>query len=92
MFIKKVTNNKYNKIYITYRLVKSKRMNGKPRHINILELGTLPNIPVERHKELAHKIEDFINGENLFFKETENEQSVVPTTTLKTTYACFSIS
>ncbi len=73
MFIKTVTNTKYNKIYVTYRLVKSKRVNGKPRHINILELGTLPNIPVERHKELANKIEDFINGENLFFKEPENE-------------------
>ncbi|MCP3925319.1 MAG: IS1634 family transposase [Desulfobacterales bacterium] len=73
MFIKKVTNKKGNKTYLTYRLVKSKRIKGKSRHINILELGSLSNIPLEKHKELGNKIEDFINGESLFFKEPDNE-------------------
>lgn len=73
MFIKKVTNRKGRAIYISYRLVKSKRVEGKPRHINILELGSLPNIPIEKHKELADRIKNFINGEVLLFNQTDNE-------------------
>ncbi len=73
MFIKKVTNKKANTTYLTYRLVRSKRINGKSRHINILELGSLSNIPLNKHKELAKKIEKFINGASLFFKEPDNE-------------------
>jgi len=73
MFIKKVTNKKGNKTYLTYRLVKSKRLNGKSHHVSILELGSLPNIPLEKHKELGKKIENFINGGSLFFKEPDNE-------------------
>ena len=73
MFIKKVTNKKGGKTYLTYRLVISKRIGGISRHISILELGSLPNIPVGKHKELAKKIESFINGGNLFFKEPDNE-------------------
>ena len=72
MFIKKVTNKKPKATYLTYRLVKSKRIKGTPRHINILELGSLPNIPLDRHKELANKIESFINGGGLFFGEPDN--------------------
>ena len=73
MFIKKVSNKKGKKTYLTYRLVKSKRINGTPRHINVLELGSLAAVPQERHKELGNKIEEFINGGNLFFKEPDNE-------------------
>ncbi len=73
MFIKKVTNKKGKTTYLTYRLVKSKRINGKSRHINILELGSLSDIALSKHKELANKIECFINGNSLFYKEPDNE-------------------
>jgi len=73
VFIKKVTNKKGGATYITYRLVKSKRIDGKPRHINILELGSLSSIPLEKHKELADLIENFITGEVLLFNHPDNE-------------------
>lgn len=73
VFIKKVTNKKGGATYITYRLVKSKRIDGKPRHINILELGSLSSIPLEKHKELADLIENFITGEILLFNHPDNE-------------------
>jgi transposase len=56
MFIKKVTNRKAGKTYITFRLVKSKRVDGVPRHITILELGSLANLATEKHKALANRI------------------------------------
>jgi transposase len=52
MFIKKVTNRKAGKTYITYRLVKSKRVDGVPKHITVLELGSLVNLATEKHKAL----------------------------------------
>jgi hypothetical protein len=54
MFIKKVTNRKNGAIYLTYRLVKSMRVNGIPKHVNILELGSLADIPEQKHKALAN--------------------------------------
>lgn len=57
MFIKKVTNRKSGKTYITYRLVKSKRIDDTPRHVSVLELGSLAAFPVEKHKALAYRIE-----------------------------------
>ena len=57
MFIKKVTNRKSGKTYITYRLVKSKRVGGVPRHVSVLELGSLPAFPVKKHKDLADRME-----------------------------------
>ncbi len=73
MFIKKVTNKKGSKTYLTYRLVKSKRIDGKSRHINILELGSLKIIPVEKHKALAKLIESYIKGDALLFEHPDNE-------------------
>lgn len=67
MFIKKVTNNKKGMAYLTYRLVKSQRINGIPKHINILELGSLPEIPLEEHKALADRIEQLIHEDTLMF-------------------------
>lgn len=63
MFIKKVTNRKSGKTYISYRLVKSKRIDGVPRHINILDLGSLADISVEKHKDLANRIEQLISNQ-----------------------------
>lgn len=72
MFIKKVTNKKGDATYLTYRLVKSKRLGGKPVHINLLELGSLKGIAVEQHKELADRIERYINGDVLLFEDSGN--------------------
>ena len=63
MFIKKVTNRKAGKIYITFRLVKSKRVNGVPKHITILELGSLLNIPNNKHKAMVHRLEQLISNQ-----------------------------
>ena len=73
MFIKAISNKKSSGTYITYRLVKSKRVKGIPRHITIMELGSLSNIPKEKHKELANRIEMFINRETLLFEQPDNE-------------------
>ena len=65
MFIKKVTNNKNGIAYLTYRLVKSQRIEGIPKHINILELGSLSEIPLEKHKVLSDRIEQLMHGDTL---------------------------
>ena len=67
MFIKKVTNTKNGITYLTYRLVKSQRIDGIPKHINILELGSLSEIPLDKHKCLADRIERLINNDTLLF-------------------------
>lgn len=72
MFIKKVTNNKNGISYLTYRLVKSQRIDGIPRHINILELGSLSEIPLEKHKALADRIEQLICEDTLLFSNQDN--------------------
>jgi hypothetical protein len=69
MFIKKITKtDKTSKNqYVTFRLVQSFRLAGKPRHRNILDLGTLPDIPPDKHKALANRIEELLcNQTNLF--------------------------
>ncbi|MFZ4548293.1 MAG: IS1634 family transposase [Bacteroidales bacterium] len=71
MFIKKVTNNKKGTVYLTYRLVKSQRVNGNPKHINILEMGSLPEIPFEKHKALADRIEQLMAGDALLFSDQD---------------------
>lgn len=63
MFIKKVTNRKAGKTYITYRLVKSKRVDGVPKHITVLELGSLVNLATEKHKALAARIKQLISNQ-----------------------------
>jgi len=63
MFIKKVTNRKSGKIYISYRLVKSKRVDGTSRHISVLELGSLAGFPVDKHKALADRIEQLSSNQ-----------------------------
>jgi transposase len=71
MFIKKVTNRKQGSMYLTYRLVKSVRLNGKPQHVNILELGSLQELPIESHKALADRIEQLINQDSLLFENPD---------------------
>jgi len=63
MFIKKITNQKEGKTYLSYRLVKSVRIQGVPRHITILELSSLTSIDEKKHQKLAHRIEELINNQ-----------------------------
>lgn len=63
MFIKKVTNRKAGKTYITYRLVKSKRVDGVPKHITVLELGSLVNLATEKHKALSDRIKQLVSNQ-----------------------------
>lgn len=71
MFIKKVTNSKKGVSYVTFRLVKSQRVNGKPQHVNILEMGSLSDIPAEKYKPLADRIEQLIQNESLLFDNND---------------------
>lgn len=73
MFIKEIPNKKKGSTYITYRLVKSYRAGGESRHKNILDLGTLPNLPKSKHKALAKRIEELIKGKKLLFEIKDEE-------------------
>ena len=62
MFIKKITkrNKDTGGMYLTYRLVRSYRLDNKPRHETIIDLGTIPNIELSKHKQLADRIEELL--------------------------------
>ncbi|MDI6704587.1 MAG: IS1634 family transposase [bacterium] len=95
MFIREVThrNRKNNTEYSTYKVVESLRTERGPRQHNILNLGTDFNLPKEKWKDLANRIEEIITGQQSLFdypKEIETlaqryarkiirrESSVVP--------------
>lgn len=62
MFVKKITrrDKATKKQYFTYRLVQSYRLAGKPRHRNIIDMGTLCDITKDEHKNLANRIEELL--------------------------------
>jgi transposase len=69
MFIKKIdkSNPKKGKVYFTYRLCESYRIDGKVRHRSILNLGRLEDVPHEHHKLLCDRVEQLLRGEKLLF-------------------------
>ncbi|MDR2764528.1 MAG: hypothetical protein LBB90_05800, partial [Tannerella sp.] len=69
MFIKKIdkSNPKKGKVYFTYRLCESYRIDNKVRHRSILNLGKLEDVPPEYHKLLCDRIEQKLKGINLLF-------------------------
>jgi hypothetical protein len=69
MFIKKIdkSNPKKGKVYFTYRLCESYRIDNKVRHRSILNLGKLEDVPQEHHKMLCDRIEQKLKGVNLLF-------------------------
>jgi hypothetical protein len=69
MFIKKIdkSNPKKGKVYFTYRLCESYRIDNKVRHRSILNLGKLEDVPPEYHKLLCDRIEQKLKGVNLLF-------------------------
>lgn len=64
MFIKKISkpDRKGNNTYTYYRLVRSYKVGDKNRQQTIHQLGKLENIPKEKHKLLADRIETILLG------------------------------
>ena len=69
MFISKVCkkNKNSDKIYEYFRLMRSYRIGNKTRQEFILNLGTLDELSVEKHKVLADRIEQILNNQIEFF-------------------------
>lgn len=63
MFIKKITkrNKETGAMYLTYRLVRSYKIDKKPRHETIIDMGTLSGIDLSLHKQLADRIEELLH-------------------------------
>jgi transposase len=97
MFIKKITKRNIDTgcMYLTYRLVRSYRLDGKSRHETIINMGTLSGLEQSKHKQLAHRIEELLKNQpsmfdspidntvesyaNYFYKEILKKQSVKDT-------------
>ncbi len=58
MYIRKSKERKSGKLYESYRLVESIRIDGKPRQRTLLNLGSEFSVPGDRHKELCGLIEE----------------------------------
>jgi hypothetical protein len=69
MFIKKIdkSSKKTGKVYFTYRLCESYRIDNKVRHRNLLNLGKLEGISREYHKLLCDRIEQKLKGITMLF-------------------------
>lgn len=81
MFVKQITkkNKGADKQYIYYRLVHTYKIGNKVRHQNILSLGKLENLPRERHKALADRIEELITGiGSSLFSDNDYQNDVEP--------------
>ena len=69
MFIRQTThtNNRSGKKYHTYRLTESVRTQRGPRQRTVLNLGSDFNLPREKWKELANRIEAIVTGQIALF-------------------------
>lgn len=69
MFVRKVNHyNKSNRVeYHTYKLVESVRTERGPRQRTLLNLGTDFNLPKEKWKEFANRVEEIITGQTSLF-------------------------
>jgi len=69
MFISKVykKNKTSDKNYQYFRLMRSYRIGNNTRQEFILNLGTLEQLPLEKHKQLADGIEQILNNETTLF-------------------------
>jgi len=79
MYIKEISkqNKKDGKTYLSHRLVESYRTKNGPRQRIVLQLGTL-DIPSEKWKTLANRIEEIVSGqENLTKPESTIETLAV---------------
>lgn len=64
MYIRKVNkkNSNHDKVYSYYRLVHGYKVGNKVRQQTLLNLGKLEELPVEKHKLLADRIEMLLTG------------------------------
>ena len=86
MFLKRITKpgRKADKIYVYYRLVHSYKIGKNVRQQTILNLGKLENLPKEKHKLLADRIEDLLIGcESVFFEIPEDVEKLAQEFTKK---------
>jgi transposase len=69
MFIRKVfhTDKKNNTVYHTFKLIESVRTERGPRQRMILNLGADFNVPEEKWKDLANRIEQITTGQSPLF-------------------------
>ena len=69
MYIRKVTHvdKKNHREYYTYKLVESVRTEKGPRQRTLLNLGTDFELPEERRKDLANRIESILTGRKPLF-------------------------
>ena len=75
MFIRKVTkkNKTSDKTYDYYRLTHSYRVGNKTRQQVILNLGRLKNLPKDKYKPLADRIEELLTGTESIFLHDDNQ-------------------
>lgn len=84
MFVKQIIkkNKGTDKQYIYYRLVHTYKIGNKVRHQNILSLGKLENLPRERHKALADRIEELVTGiGSSLFSDVDYQNDIEPLAT-----------
>lgn len=60
------------KVYTYYRLIHAYRIGDKRRQINILNLGKLEDLPKDKHKILADRIEEILTGKESLFPNTDD--------------------
>jgi len=78
MYVCKVThhNKKNQREYHTYKLVESVRTERGPRQRNIINLGTDFNLPKEKRKDFANRVEEIITGQTSLFDYPEEIESL----------------
>lgn len=74
MYIRTVhkKNKSSDKVYTYYRLIHAYRIGDKRRQINILNLGKLEDLPKDKHKLLADRIEEILTGKESLFPNTDD--------------------
>ena len=79
MFLKRITKpgRKADKVYVYYRLVHSYKIGTKVRQQTIMNLGKLENLPKEKHKLLADRIENLlISCESVIFEVSKEIEAL----------------
>ena len=78
MFVCKVKhyNKKNRREYHTFKLVESLRTERGPRQRDILNLGTDFNLPKEKWKDFANRVEEIITGQNSLFDYPEKIETI----------------
>lgn len=75
MFLKRITkpDRSGNKVYEYYRLVHSYKIGNKIRQQTIINLGKLDELPKEKHKLLADRIETMLTGTDSVLFDIPND-------------------